>query len=187
MFDKASETALTVLNAVIWRLYMAQEHRAAMIIERERDKKAMEEYDKKSKALKDREKCYDGAAKIYKSAQRFERADDLVIQDLKKLTTLGRVYFILVKNVVVLKSITKSSELYNRVTFVYLKMFTSYAEDQKIGRDQLSEYRGYFSTVERSIRHIKADHPELFSCALVAKAERDDMASIDSEGNSEVL
>ena len=187
MFDKINETALTVLNAIIWRLYMAQEHRAAMIIESERDKTAMREYDKNSKAKQDREICYMTAAKIYKSALRFERADPLVVQDLKKLTTLARVYFLMVKNSKALVMITKSADLYNRVTFLYLKTFTSYSEDQKIGRDQMSEYRGYFATIERSIRHIKADHPELFSFTLVTKTARADLAGIDSEGNSAIL
>ncbi len=183
MFDKINETALGVFNALIWRLYSTGEYRAATIIEKVRDIEAMKEYNKRDRAKTEREIIYNRVAKIYKEQNRFGLSHLQIIKKLEGEKSLGKIYYLLVKNFNTLKTITKTSDLYNRVGYLYLHTFHKFTQGDKIYKTDLYDFRRRLSTIERNLRHIKADHPELFSLQLVKNSKDDEAEMIESLGN----
>lgn len=184
MFTKGNEIALAVHNATIWRLYNTGEYRAAKIIEKERDKEAMVEYDRKVAAKAEREKVYLRIHKIYKEGKRFATNP---IPEIKKEKYLGKVFFLMVKSCIKLRTFTKPGELYNSVSCAYLQTYTDWREGDSVSRNDLYEFRLTLDNVGRAIRHVKADHPELFNVSLLTKSQSLEADAVETFGNDGLL
>jgi hypothetical protein len=191
MFDEKNEISLGILNNIIWRLHQNGEAGSAKLIERERDKQAMEEYDKKEAARQEREKAYKQIEAEYAKLKRWGdegKTDSLtVINSIMGLGSLHKVYFIFVSNPLRLKQIETIKELYDRVTYAYLYTFEGWREYNRVFDAQsIGQIRALSSTVERCIRFIKEDKPEIFNLSLVNKSKAQCEDATESFGNSAV-
>lgn len=189
MYAKDNEIAFGVLNAVIFNLYIRGEHRAAELTERERDKEAMETYDKALKAYKERQVVYNSIERSYAASNRDgDTPQDRIklISKIKQLPILAKVYFIFVCNPVKLKQIEEVGTLYNRVVYSYLYKFEGWREENTFDVDSLGDIRAAFSSIERCIRFIKQDKPEIFNMEIIKEANQKEAETRDQFGNNVV-
>lgn len=184
MFERINEIALGVLNTVIWTLYQKGEYRGAKLIEKQRDREALDMIDKKHKAYQDRVKIYEKVQVIIARGT-LERKTPIEMKNqvLEIKQELAKVFYCLASNVQRLRKYEKMKELYNAAAYSYLHTYEGWREPVEVNRSDLYDFRSKLSTVERCIRHIKADHPELFNAKLIKKAALDEAQIVDSFGN----
>lgn len=142
--------------------------------------------EKRSKAYEERLKVYQEVEKIYKYNNRFGTLAQTIAQ-VKQMTVLAKVYLIMVIHVRNLKEHKKSSRLYDSVTYAYLHAFKTVRDGREYNRDLLTQIRKTLSTVERCVRFIKSDHPDLFSYELIQETNKRRKKSVESYGNESVL
>ena len=184
MFNQLNEIALGIYNNVIWALHTGGQRKAVEIVEKQRDREALQMLDKKQKAYDDRQKIYEKVQTIIARGQMLKNTPiqmKIEVIDLKQ--ELARVFYCLATNLVKLREYDKSKDLYNAVVFSYMYTFENWRDGQELHRGQFYDMRATFSTIERCIRFIKADHPGLFNAKLIKKAAGDDFQATDSFGN----
>ncbi len=189
MYSEDNEVALGVLNSVIWNLYNEGEYRAAKLTERTRDRQAIMTYDKALTAQNERLAAYRDVDAKHASFKRKNEEAGIRFDMIKAITAspiLAKVYFIFVVNPVKLKQIDNIRELYDRVTFSYLYTFEGWREDNVFSFETIATIRSTSSTVERAIRFIKQDKPEIFNCKIITEANSKEAQAKDDLGNSTV-
>jgi hypothetical protein len=185
MYSQENDTAFEVLNAVIWRLYEKGYHLAAREIENKRDKEAIMAYDKGLEKQVDRCKLYAELDARHAKLKLNDNRNALeVITQINQMATLAKVYFIFVSNPDKLRKINTIGELYNRVAFSYLHTFEGWRGDMVLNVKNLGDVRSAFSTVERCVRFIKADRPEMFNPDLVKESGKKHSHTTENHGNN---
>jgi len=184
VFNEENHISFGVLNAVIWKLYEKGYHLAAKLIEDERDKGAIMAGDKGLDKQIERMKLY---AEVETRHARLSLKDGQaysVINEINELPTLGKVYFIFIANPDKLRRIETVKELYNRVAASYLQTFEGFRSELILSPDNLGQIRSAFSTVERCVRFIKGDKPDIFNPELVKEAGVKHKRSTEEFGNN---
>lgn len=184
MYSPENDTAFEVLNTVIYSLYEKGYPLAAREIENQRDKEAIMAYDRGLDKQVDRFKLYGELDARHAKLKLNENRNALeVITQINQMATLAKVYFIFVSNPDKLRQINTIGELYNRVAFSYLHTFEGWRGDMVLSVKNLGDVRSAFSTVERCVRFIKADKPEMFCPALVKESNAKHSKSTQEFGN----
>lgn len=187
MYSEQNELSLGIINSVIWKLHETGYPLAAQLIENERDKDAIMTYDKQLDEQVKRMKLYAEIetrhAKL--SLQGQTKALDW-IQQINKMDILAKVYFIFLANPEKLRQIEKVDELYNRVAYSYLSTFEGWKADSSLDIKAIAVIRPAFSSVERSVRFIKSDKPEMFHPELIKESGEKSKRSKDKFGNNVV-
>lgn len=144
--------------------------------------------EKQSKAYEDRLKMYQKVERIYKTNNRYAiNPMRESINEVDKLSVLGKVFFICVVHVKALKGYTKITDLYDSLAYIYLHTFKNIRDGNEYNKKMLLEFRCTFTTIERCLRFIKSDYPHLFDCKLIIETNKRNKINIESHGNESVL
>ena len=187
MYSEKNETCFDLLNGVVYKLYTSGEYRAATIIEKQRDREAMNTYDKALEKKNERDQVYSWIDRKHAELVRggSKSQDKLsLIQEINLASTHAKVYFIFVANPLKLKRINKIKELYDRVSMAYLTTFSGFNVTSVLSIENIGMIRSKLSSVERSVRFIKEDKPEIFNSRMIVETKDKQTHSKEEFGNN---